>query len=69
MALVVDSFTLVSLNTLGLEQGFNVADNAYKRGFRGRFGGMEVYEASNLTGTAVLNMATEPTANDYFYLQ
>jgi hypothetical protein len=70
MALVVDSFTLVAINTLGLETGgMNVADNAYTRGFRGTFGGMEVYEASNLTGTAVLDLATNPSEGNYIYIQ
>lgn len=69
LALVVDSFTLVAINTLGLEAGFNVADTAYARGFRGTFGGMEVYEASNLTSTAVLDIATQPTDGDTIEVQ
>lgn len=69
LALVVDSFTLVAINTLGLEAGYNVADTAYARGFRGTFGGMPVYEASNLTTTTTLDLATNPTAGDYVYIQ
>lgn len=69
LALVVDSFTLVAINTLGLETGFNVADTAYARGFRGTFGGMPVYEASNLTTTTTLDLATNPTAGDYVEIQ
>lgn len=69
LALVVDSFTLVSLNTLGLETGFKVADEAYTRGFRGMFGGMPVYEASNLTSTTTLDLATNPSDTDYIYIQ
>lgn len=69
LALVVDSFTLVSINTLGLEAGFNVADGAYARGFRGTFGGMPVYEASNLTSTAVLDIATNVTEGDTVTIQ
>jgi hypothetical protein len=69
LALVVDSFTLVAINTLGLEAGFNKADEAYARGFRGTFGGMPVYEASNLTTTTTLDLATNPTAGDYIYVQ
>jgi len=65
LALVVDSFTLVAINTLGLQTtGMNVADAAYTRGFRGTFGGMPVYEASNLTSTAILDLATQPTDGD-----
>ena len=69
LALVVDSFTLVAINTLGLEAGFNKADDAYSRGFRGTFGGMPVYEASNLTTTTTLDLATQPSDGDYVYIQ
>lgn len=69
LALVVDSFTLVAINTLGLEAGFNVADTAYARGFRGTFGGMPVYEASNLTTTTTLDLATNPSDGDYVEIQ
>lgn len=69
LALVVDSFTLVALTTLGLETNGDKATESYERGFRGRFGGMEVYEASNLTSTTTLDLATNPTAGDYIYVQ
>jgi len=68
ICLVVDAVVLNIINTLGLENGFNVADEAYTnkvaRGYKGRFLGMEVYLATNLTCTAVLDLATQPTAND-----
>ena len=68
ICLVVDAVVLNIINTLGLENGFTVADEAYTnkvaRGYKGRFLGMEVYLATNLTCTSVLDMATQPTAND-----
>jgi hypothetical protein len=68
ICLVVDAVVLNIINTLGLENGFQVADEAYTnkvaRGYKGRFLGMEVYLATNLTCTAVLDMATQPTAGD-----
>lgn len=68
LALVVDSFVLNTINTLGLETGFDVADEAFRnkvaRGYRGRFLGMDVYVAGCLTTSRVLDMATQPTAND-----
>lgn len=68
ICLVVDAVVLNTINTLGLENGFQVADEAYTnkvaRGYKGRFLGMEVYLATNLTCTAVLDLATQPTAND-----
>lgn len=68
LALTVDAFTLNTINTLGLETGFDVADEAFQnkvaRGYRGRFLGMDVYVASCLTTSRVLDMATQPTAGD-----
>jgi len=68
LALVVDAFTMNTINTLGLETGFQVADEAFKnmvaRGYRGRFLGMGVYVAGCLTSSRVLDMATQPTAGD-----
>lgn len=68
IALVVDAFTLNTINTIGLETGFDVADEAYTnkvaRGYRGRFLGMDVYTAACLTTTRVLDLATLPTAGD-----
>ena len=68
ICLVVDAVVLNIINTLGLENGFTVADEAYTnkvaRGYKGRFLWMEVYLATNLTCTSVLDMATQPTAND-----
>lgn len=68
ICLVVDAVVLNIINTLGLENGFQVADEAYTnkvaRGYKGRFLGMEVYLATNLTCTSVFDMATQPTAND-----
>jgi hypothetical protein len=68
LALVVDAFTMNTINTLGLETGFQVADEAFQnsvaRGYRGRFLGMDVYVAGCLTASRVLDMATQPTAGD-----
>lgn len=68
LALVVDAFTMNTINTLGLETGFQVADEAFKnmvaRGYRGRFLGMDVYVAGCLTASRVFDMATQPTAGD-----
>lgn len=68
LALVVDAFTMNTINTLGLEVGFDVADEAFQnklaRGYRGRFLGMDVYVAGCLTASRVLDLATNPTAGD-----
>lgn len=69
ICLVVDSFTLVALTTLGLQTYGDVASESFAKGFRGEFGGMKVYEASNLTSTTVLDLATNPTAGDFVVIQ
>lgn len=69
LALVVDSFTTVALQTLGLEAGFNVADVSYTRGFQGMFAGMSTYETSFLTSSVILDIATQVTEGDYVDIQ
>lgn len=69
LCLVVDSFTLVALTTLGLEANGEISTSSYEKGFRGMFGGMKVYEASNLTSTTILDLATNPTAGDFVVIQ
>ena len=69
LALVVDSFTSVSLATLWLEAGYNIADVSYTRGFQWMFGGMSTYDASTLYSSTSLATATLPTAWDIFYIQ
>lgn len=68
ICLVVDPFVLNVINTLGLESGFQVADQAYTdkvaRGYKGKFLGMEVYLATNLTSTVILDIATQVTEGD-----
>jgi len=67
MALCVDDFQIADLTTLGMEvTGLNVADVSYSRGFQGRFGGMATYGVSNLYSTTVFDLATNPTATDFF---
>ncbi len=69
LCLVVDSFTISVLTTLGMQVYGDKASEAFSRGFRGDFGGMKVYEGSNLTSTTVLDLATNPTAGDTIRIQ
>lgn len=64
LCLVIDSDTVDELSNLGIEKGFNVADESIQRGYRGMFKGMKIYESNNLTATRTLDLATNPTAND-----
>jgi hypothetical protein len=70
LVLWIDSFTTVSLTTLWLENnGAKTADYSYERWFRWMFGGMPTYEVSTLYWSTTLDLATNPTANDYVYIQ
>lgn len=61
---VVDPFTFQKIGQGALGNTFQVADEVYKRGYKGEFNGTSLYVSANLTGTCTLNFATNPTAND-----
>jgi hypothetical protein len=70
LALCVDDFIAADLTTLGMETNVSgVADVSYTRGFQGKFGGMNTYSVSMLTGTAVMDLATQPTDGDTVTIQ
>ena len=70
LALCVDDFISTDLATLGLTvYGNNVAESSYRRGYTGDFGGMSTYGVSTLYSTTILDLATNPTANDYIVVQ
>lgn len=69
LALAIPWTTVVDLATLGLQTYGDVASQSYTRGFRGNFGGLKVYEVSTLTSTTTLDLATNPSANDYVDIQ
>ena len=61
---IVDPFQLQSIGSAALWNTFTVADESYKRGYKGMFQNMATYVSSNLTATATLDFGTNPTAND-----
>ena len=61
---VVDPFTLQVIGRGALGNTFQVADETYKRGYKGEYCNTMLYMTPNLTGTCILNLATNPTAND-----
>jgi hypothetical protein len=70
LALCIDDFISADLTTLGMETNVSgVADVSYTRGFQGKFGGMNAYSVSMLTGTAVMDLATQPTDGDTVTIQ
>lgn len=69
LRLAVDPFVPAGLATVGMETNGNIASESFSRGFKGTFGGMEVYESSTLTSSAILDLATNPTAGDFVYIK
>lgn len=64
LCLVLDSDTIHFLWKFGMEKGFKVADESLTRWYKGDFQWMSVYESNNLSASVVLDLATNPTAND-----
>ena len=64
LALVVDEFQALKIGISAASTGFNVADETIKRGYRGTYMGMDVYTSNNLSFTATMDLATNPTAGD-----
>lgn len=69
LMLWVDPFVPVWLMTVWMETQGNVASESYTRGFKGMFGWLNVYEVSTLTSSTILDLATNPTANDYVIIK
>ena len=63
---VVDPFSLQVIGRGALGNTFQVADETYKRGYKGEYCNTMLYMTPNLTGTCILDLGTLPTANDTF---
>lgn len=61
---VVDPFTYVSIANFVTTNGFQVADETIKRGYKGQFLDSTLYTSSSLIATTSLAMADIPTADD-----
>jgi hypothetical protein len=64
MALVIDSYGASDMSQYLLGKNIDLAGSVFKNGYTGDVSGASMYVSENLTGTAQLNMATAPTAND-----
>lgn len=61
---IVDDYTLANITGNVIGRDTEMGDSFYKNGASGSILGAEVLVSDNLTGEAVLSMATQPTAND-----
>ena len=64
LCFVVDSYAAATMTEYLLGKNIDLAGSTYANGYTGTVSTAEVYVSENLTGTAVLGMATNPTAND-----
>lgn len=64
MVLVVDSYAAAAITEYLLGKNIDLAGAVFKNGYAGPVGGADLYISENLTGTAVLGLATTPTDGD-----
>lgn len=64
LALVVDSYMASDIEQYLLAKDIDLAGSVFKNGYAGNISKAEMYVSENLTGEAVLSLATQPTAND-----
>lgn len=65
MAMVVDSYALSDITQYLMGKQIDNSLSVFKNGYAGTIAsGAEIYVSENLTGEAVLSMATNPTADD-----
>lgn len=60
---VIDPFTLQKIGRGTLGNTFQVADESYKRGYKGEFVNTMLYVSANLEGSATFNLATNLAAD------
>jgi hypothetical protein len=64
MCMVVDSYAAADIAQFLLGKNIDLAGAVFKNGYTEAVSNAEMYISENLTGTAVLGLATNPTAND-----
>lgn len=64
MVFVVDSYTAAELEEYLIGKGIDLAGSVFKNGYAGNVRGSDVVVSENLTGEAVLGLATNPTDGD-----
>lgn len=64
LAWVLDPFSISQIAQFPIGKEMSTENTTFKNGFTGNLFGAEVYTSNNLTGTAVLSIATTPTDGD-----
>jgi len=63
-AFVLDPYAISIIAQHAIGKDLDLSENILRNGYSGPLFGFKVYSSNNLTGEAVLGMATQPTAND-----
>lgn len=64
LCMVVDSYAAADMSQYLLGKSIDLAGAVYANGYTGNVANAEVYVSENLTGEALLSMATQPTDGD-----
>lgn len=64
MAWVIDSYAAADIEQYLLGKQFSVVESVFKNGYSGTISAAQIYVSENLTGEAVLGLATTPTDGD-----
>lgn len=64
LCFVTDSYGAADMTQYLLGKNIDLAGAVYRNGYTGDVSGAEVYVSENLTGSALLSMATQPTDGD-----
>lgn len=64
MAWVIDSYAAADIEQYLLGKQFSVVESVFKNGYSGTISSAQIYVSENLTGEAVLGLATTPTDGD-----
>lgn len=64
MAFVVDAYAAADIEQYLLGKQFAIVESVFKNGYAGPIATAEVYVSENLSSTAVLSIATQPTDGD-----
>jgi len=66
MCLVVDSYAASDISQFIISKNIDLAGSVFKNGYAGDVSMAQMYISENLTSTAVMSIATNPTADDTF---
>jgi hypothetical protein len=61
---IIDSFAFATIEESLIGKDIDLAGSTFKNGYSGNVNGASIYVSDNMTFSAILGLATNPTAND-----